>query len=301
MIISPPSVAFEAIAQGFDTGLVGTIGVRVLDGQGATTTARSTSGIVETPASSGVYTATITAPASAGQYVVHWDDDASSNASEQLLVTSDYLSPTSPADAVSLCTVEQVKRDPTLSAVGTTHDTLIAEVIGQASRDFLGESGREFVFTKAGSNPQAREIKVGGYYRDREIPIGDLSSTPTAVSLLAEDGSTLATLTVSTDVEVLPRVRESWEPITALRLRYSAGGLSPSHRLSVTGTWGWPAVPEDVQLAVRDTVVFRMRQHRAVTQLSPDQFEEPEGPQRAFPLSAWAVIRRYRTPQVGGA
>lgn len=300
MILSAPSVSFEAVAQGFAVGLVGTIGVRVLDGQGATTTARATSGIVETPASSGIYTATITAPATAGQYVVVWDD-GTTHASEQLLVSSDYLSPTAPSDAVALCTVEQVKRDPTLAAIGTTQDTLIAEVISQASRDFIAETGREIVFTKAGSNPQARDLDIGGYHRDREIPVGDLASTPTAVALVMEDGTTAATLTIATDVEALPRVREAWEPITAIRLRYSAGTISAAYRLRVTGTWGWPAVPEDVQLAVRDTVVFRLRQHRAVTQLSPDQFEDPEGPQRAFPLSAWKVIERYRLPRIGGA
>ncbi len=202
---------------------------------------------------------------------------------------------------IDLCTRAQVKRDPTLASIGTTLDDLIDEIITQASRDFMAETDREIVFNKAGTNPQARQIDIGGAYRDREIPVGDLASAPTAVSILNEDGSTAATLTVATDVEVLPRVRQSWEPITALRLRLSAGGLGRSQRLSVTGTWGWPAVPEDVQLAVRDTVVFRLRQHRAVTQLSPDQFEDPDGPQRMFPLSAWQVIRRYRLPQVGVA
>lgn len=40
-----PSSTFEATATGFATGLTGTIGVRILDNAGATTTATVTAGI----------------------------------------------------------------------------------------------------------------------------------------------------------------------------------------------------------------------------------------------------------------
>lgn len=294
-----PSAEFTARTYDWPTGLAGTIGVAILlEADRTVVTARSTAGITED--TTGVYKVTLTAPATAGEYLIYWTDAASAptvTAEEELVVTTTLLG--SGGD-VDLCTRAQVLRDPTLAAVGSTMNDLIDEIITQASRDFMAECGREIVLLR-GTNPQARDLDVGGYYRDREIPVGDLASTPTAVALVMEDGTTAATLTVAVDVEPLPRFREAWEPITALRLRYSAGTLAAAYRLRVTGTWGWPAVPEDVQLAVRDTVVFRMRQHRAVTQLSPDQFEEPEGPQRAFPLSAWKVIERYRLRQVGGA
>ena len=54
-----PNTDFEAVAQGFDTGLVGTIGYSIEDGDGVTVVAFTTSGIVETPEASGIYTASI--------------------------------------------------------------------------------------------------------------------------------------------------------------------------------------------------------------------------------------------------
>lgn len=89
MIYSRPSTSFEATASGFPSGLVGTIGVRVTDGAGGTTVARTTSGIGEFPASSGIYYAAITAPSVQGQYQVVWDTGGNSPqfAVDELTVT----------------------------------------------------------------------------------------------------------------------------------------------------------------------------------------------------------------------
>lgn len=104
---SAPSVSFETSASGFATGLVGTLGVRVMDGLGATTVSRRTTGIVESPAGSGIYTATLTAPSLEGQYVIVWDSGGASPeyASEELLVT--YSEP-QPAPSVVECDVQDV-------------------------------------------------------------------------------------------------------------------------------------------------------------------------------------------------
>jgi hypothetical protein len=67
-----PSTTFETTFAG-PTGLVGVIGVRLVDGVGGTAIARTASGIIEFPAGSGFYQATLTAPATAGQYQAVWD------------------------------------------------------------------------------------------------------------------------------------------------------------------------------------------------------------------------------------
>lgn len=84
-----PGATFEASAANFDSGLVGTIGVRLTNGQGGDTIPRTTSGIVEFPAASGIYSVTLTAPSVAGQYQVIWDDGATPAgwASEEVVVT----------------------------------------------------------------------------------------------------------------------------------------------------------------------------------------------------------------------
>ena len=65
MITVQPSTSFEAVAQ-FDTGLTGTLGVRITDNAGATTLARTTAGITEYPAGSGIYAVTLTSPGAGG-------------------------------------------------------------------------------------------------------------------------------------------------------------------------------------------------------------------------------------------
>lgn len=151
MIVTAPSVSVEAVAQGFPTGLVGTLGVRVLDGQGATTIARTTSGILETPASSGIYTATFTAPATAGQYVVVWDD-GTTFASEQLQVTATAFSPTIPSTPTSYTAQEIVdmalKMSRRPSSAGNRTDALFwlneiytSLLSGETDYSFMETSG----------------------------------------------------------------------------------------------------------------------------------------------------------------
>ncbi len=104
MIFAKPSTSFESTATGFPTGLTGTIGVRVTDGVGGTTIARTTSGIVETPAGSGIYVATLTAPVSIGQYQVTWDDAGSPTtwAAEELTVTATGSQTVTPSTGVGM-------------------------------------------------------------------------------------------------------------------------------------------------------------------------------------------------------
>lgn len=64
---------FEAVATGFDAGLVGAIGVRI-NNAGGTITARTTSGIAEYPSGSGIYYVSLTAPSTPGQYTILWDN-----------------------------------------------------------------------------------------------------------------------------------------------------------------------------------------------------------------------------------
>jgi len=107
-----PGQSFEAQWQHLATGLVGTAGVRIDDGQGATVLARTTSGIIESPAGSGIYTATgLVAPSTAGQYWVVWDAGSFSPglvASEELVVTATAFSPTIPSTPTSYTAQEIV-------------------------------------------------------------------------------------------------------------------------------------------------------------------------------------------------
>ena len=88
MITASPGATIRAFTSPVASGLTGTIGVQITDGA-TTVLARRTTGIAETPAASGIYTATLTAPAE-GRYVVvfdYTDGDGTHWASEDLLVT----------------------------------------------------------------------------------------------------------------------------------------------------------------------------------------------------------------------
>jgi hypothetical protein len=68
-----PNQEFEITVSGADSGLLGTIGIQIQDGEGNVVVVRTTDDIVESPAGSGIYTATLTSPEDAGQYIVIWD------------------------------------------------------------------------------------------------------------------------------------------------------------------------------------------------------------------------------------
>lgn len=69
------SGVFEAIVETGTSGLVGTIEVQIQDNQGSTVFGPTTVGIIESPAGSGFYQGTLTAPGALGQYSIIWSED----------------------------------------------------------------------------------------------------------------------------------------------------------------------------------------------------------------------------------
>src|SRR5881628_2112056 len=120
MIYAQPATSFSGVVTNMTSGLVGTIGVRVINAAtGATAVNRSTAGITEVPASSGTYLAQITAPSTVGRYIVEWDTGSVSpttTAAEDLIVSTtvgvngesivgssiNYVGPVAASGAVSL-------------------------------------------------------------------------------------------------------------------------------------------------------------------------------------------------------
>lgn len=93
-IYSAPGEVFYDDLDNASTGLVGTLGVRMLrKSDGVEVMARMTSKIVEAPAGSGHYVATLTAPEERGEYTILWDTGGAltsdNNAVDDLVVTYD--------------------------------------------------------------------------------------------------------------------------------------------------------------------------------------------------------------------
>lgn len=91
-IYSRPGEIFYSALENAPTGLVGTVGVRILrKSDDAVVAVRTTKGIVESPAGSGYYVFTGTAPAAKAAYTVLWDTGVVSpatTAADDLIVTA---------------------------------------------------------------------------------------------------------------------------------------------------------------------------------------------------------------------
>lgn len=244
MIYAQPSTSFEARVEGFATGLTGTIGVRVLDDAGATTTARATAGITENPAGSGSYIVTLTAPADAGGYTVFWDDGTvspSTTASEQLTVTA--------ASQVALATdnlyVTRAQLKATLSLGDATFaDDDIDAALAAASRAIDRACGRWFYQAAADTSR---------YYHPDDPCLLDIDDIYTVTSIKTDptgDGTFPYEWTLHTDYDLEPlnAAADGWQ-FTRIRRRSTGSYYLPTfvpRSVEVTGRFGWSAVPSGI-------------------------------------------------------
>jgi hypothetical protein len=85
-ILAQVNMPFTASASGAASGLVGTIGVQVVRGDGSVAIARSTDDIIELVPGSGVYAWTCdSGPSVPGDYSIVWDNGAATFAAEDLI------------------------------------------------------------------------------------------------------------------------------------------------------------------------------------------------------------------------
>lgn len=190
-------------------------------------------------------------------------------------------------DPIDLCTVEQVKaaRRDTSDAF----DALTQAMITAASRRVMTWTGRRI--RPRDDTPTARSfdaVAVDGAWR-----LDDLSAPPTAVTIEGADGVTVAALDVA-DVVCLPRNREGWQPIDQIRIRPGATSPTAGQVIVVTGVWGWPAIPADIQQAAIETACEWLKLRQALSEPSPDQFEPGTPPIRDLPWIARNLLLPYR-------
>lgn len=161
--------------------------------------------------------------------------------------------------ARALCGIEDVTAYAPGYEVDDRTDELLLRLIDSESRTFHKRTGREIVAITPPVN--VRRFDLGAWHvRQRKVLLGDLASAPTTVRIYDHDQSTLLQTLAAADYVTLPRVRQEWEPIRALTFPYGTpdpAELAPARVLEVTGTWGFPLIPEDVREAVAGMVLFR--------------------------------------------
>lgn len=234
-----PGATFYADTE-LATGLAGTVGVQILNGDGTVHTARVTAGISEAPSGSGHYVVSLTAPSTADDYTLAWDDGSGNWKFETLTVT---YTPLSAATSPNYITEAEVKA--TLTLDGTTFaDADVVRAVDAANAAVDQLFGRSFSLDGAASDR---------YYPVRRrhesvLPIHDLTRT-TTISVAVDangDGIFETALVENTDYVLNPLNAEAdglpFEEIAMLKSFLPLG----RRRVKVTGTFGWPAVPSQI-------------------------------------------------------
>jgi hypothetical protein len=136
-------------------------------------------------------------------------------------------------------------------------DALLNALITAESRTAHDLAGREFVVI-AGATTRRYDL-TGWNVITRRVRVGDMT-TVTTVKLIAADQATELETVAAADRVSLPRVREEWQPIR--QLWFPPASATPAQiacgrLLEITGTWGFPAIPADLEMAVAKMVLVR--------------------------------------------
>ena len=263
-----PGRPFEASVSNAPTGLVGTIGVQIVDlPAGTVVVPRTTAGIAEVPAGSGIYSTTLTAPSNGGTYTIIWDlgtvDPA--NTATDTLIVSPAGDPSAPSDGVNLLTLAELKTylniDPTDTRKDSMHTALL-RVVSSAIRTY---TGRDF------GAPTVAEARNFEYDGSGFLDIDDASGitqvefvAPNAPNIVLDSDAWYAAPSLRDDAPVFYYIVIGGTPYGISpemgfernldTLYYEGRFPSVTRTARVTGTWGWPVVPDDVKMAAVWTI-----------------------------------------------
>lgn len=313
-----PTTQFDTVLVGAPTGLVGTVGVQLLDGDTDTVvTVRKTTGIIESPAGSGSYVTTLISPDDPGVYRIVWDSGTispSTVAVDRLQVTATGMPETGDTGPY-LITLDEFKIRNGTPLTDTRKDALYTSAIIGASQVILNFSDRDFGVTEV-TETRSFEYDGSGYLDiDDAVDITAVSFTvpnspDIALDPLQWTGQPFRSLRspVYTGI-VLPTFGPQYHGMSPqmgftrnLDLLAREGRLPGSipSVVKVTGTFGWPSVPEDVKLATVWTIQDWLAAPKAanLTAESIEGFSRAWGriggqESRAIPSRALDILAQY--------
>lgn len=282
MIEAQASKTFDASLEGAASDLVGSIGVRVIDGPSQTTVVpRTTAGIAEYPAGSGVYSVELTAPAAPGHYLVLWDQGEpltpAATFTEELVV---YAGPPPAAGhaAGMLASVEELKRylrtAGTVSAGASLDETLLGDLLAAASSRIIGALPERTLIPDA---PDAEPVEVRiPYAGGRIVQVPDLRELVTFNGAAYVPGAVPGVVTGPT---LIRRPRE----VCSLWLQFGTAPVwTTPGELVLVGRWGPAGMrigdPIEVNAGVREAaLVWASRAYHNRTARYADTVQDPQG------------------------
>lgn len=259
-------VAFEFTMSGFPTGLVGTVGVTILDKNEAVVTARDTTGFAESQINgvgTGIYSKQITI-ANPGEYKVIGDKGLpvtpSGVAIEDVEITVGapvFAGPT----GSDLCTLADVRQQMELTTAATELDPIISTLITLASRSIMLEVDREFAPASTGVT---RTFPIHGRLVDL-VPF----ELRAATTVTLDPNGTPKVLVANSDYHIEPTGGDDFGVYTELLLSSYLTILPQTAfrfgiaEIGIQGNWGFPTVPEPARQACIVTVRSWLRRDSA--------------------------------------
>jgi hypothetical protein len=293
-IFAAPGATVEAALQWPVTGLVGTLGIRIVDTpSGSTFLVRTTAGIAENPAGSGLYEWSGTGPSTGGTWSVIWDDGSATPghmAIEELVVTFSGLSPTTPS-GIDLCTVSDVRLYLQKATGEVAQDGVIQSFITAASQEIADYTQRDLAPIASATN----RFRVDGY-------LVDLDHDLRTVSTMTLDPDGAATVLTAAQYSLLPigtDLQGTYGQVKlsmTLNLTSARAVLFGYNELSIAGAWGPASIdPAVAHAAIITAGLWIRREVAARGVLSPDlEVDAFDLQPRSIPGAALRALEPYR-------
>lgn len=177
------------------------------------------------------------------------------------------------------------------TTVALDNDDLVSDLITQASESIMDYTGQEFAPEVAGPIARTFLLYDGP---DQVLHLSPFTCQSVTQIRFDTDTDSPVTTTDSTDWRLLP-IPNKYGAYNAVYLPNHYGNAA-GRVVEITGAWGWPSVPADIEKACIDTVVHWIK----TQQPGSTTFEDGSdrfGPVQ-FPSGARMTLKRYRMPRL---
>lgn len=198
--------------------------------------------------------------------------------------------------AVDLCATSDVRSFLQKQTADTAQDAIIGTLITAASTAIIRLVGREFA-PAATSSDRIFTYKGGGILDFAPYDCRSVTSVVLDTDLGASDQTTLGT----TDYALRPLPAKDgvyqWLRLPNHAVADSPGRF-PERQVTVTGTWGFATVPENVKQACVVTVAIWLRRDVAAFSTTFNSLEDRVERPEALPSAVAGLLSPYRRATV---